>query len=54
MGRAKGVDVDLGSLLRPPASGSGMVEVDVRDEQVADVLGLAAMLGQSGNEGWQG
>lgn len=36
------VDVDPGATLSPPAGGAGMIEVDVRHENVANLLRIEA------------
>jgi hypothetical protein len=44
--RAHAMDVDVRPLLRPPAGRSGMVEVDMRQQHLADIAGLVTVSGQ--------
>jgi hypothetical protein len=52
MRRADRMDVDARSLLRQPARRSGMVKVDMGEEDVADIGNGIAVFSQTGLKCW--
>ncbi len=53
VGRAGGVDVDARPLLRPPAGGPGVIQMDVSDQDVPDVRRRQAAPIELGGESGQ-
>jgi hypothetical protein len=47
MGGTYLMDMDLRALMRPPAGRSGMIEVNVGDQDIADIRRGEAVAGQS-------
>jgi hypothetical protein len=52
--RADVMDVDAGAQARPPASGAGVIEVDVGEQDITNIAGGDVVLGEALQEGGQG